>query len=389
MRFGAFVPQGWRLDLVGIEREDEWSTMVDVAQTIERAGYESLWVYDHFHTVPVPTQEVTYEAWTLMAALATVTDTVRLGQMCTCNSYRPPSYLAKVAASIDVISGGRVEMGIGAGWYAHEYAGYGYPFPKPSERIGQLREGVEIMQRMWTEDEAHFEGKHYTLEGAICQPKPIQDPHIPFWVAGGGEQLTLRVAARYAQYTNFGANLEEFNHKSDVLRGHCEDIGRDFGEITRSKNFNVICAATEAEVDLNDLHQRLLEPEVGAVITFTGAVRGQTDRPGLPPETSYLEYEAYSEMATERMAQVAHEIWEMWPQVRGIAIVQRVGKLSIGDTTTIVACAAAHRDQGAFEAARYGIDRLKQIVPVWKKEVDRNRSVWVEGDYHPTEADNR
>ncbi|UCG40013.1 MAG: LLM class F420-dependent oxidoreductase [Acidimicrobiia bacterium] len=249
MRFGAFVPQGWRLDLVGIEREDEWSTMVDVAQTIERAGYESLWVYDHFHTVPVPTQEVTYEAWTLMAALATVTDTVRLGQMCTCNSYRPPSYLAKVAASIDVISGGRVEMGIGAGWYAHEYAGYGYPFPKPSERIGQLREGVEIMQRMWTEDEVHFEGKHYTLEGAICQPKPIQDPHIPFWVAGGGEQLTLRVAARYAQYTNFGANLEEFNHKSDVLRGHCEDIGRDFGEITRSKNFNVICAATEAEVD--------------------------------------------------------------------------------------------------------------------------------------------
>jgi molybdopterin converting factor subunit 1 len=148
-------------------------------------------------------------------------------------------------------------------------------------------------------------------------------------------------------------------------------------------------AITEAEVDLNDLHQRLLEPEVGAVITFTGAVRGHTDRPGLPPETSYLEYEAYSEMATERMVQIAHEIWEKWPQVRGIAIVQRVGKLSIGDTTTIVACAAAHRDQGAFEAARYGIDRLKQIVPVWKKEVDRNRSVWVEGDYRPTEADNR
>jgi F420-dependent oxidoreductase-like protein len=210
MRFGAFVPQGWRLDLVGIEREDEWSTMVDVAQTIERAGYESLWVYDHFHTVPVPTQEVTYEAWTLMAALATVTDTVRLGQMCTCNSYRPPSYLAKVAASIDVISGGRVEMGIGAGWYEHEYDGYGYPYPKPSVRIGQLREGVEIMKRMWTEDEVHFDGEHYTLKGAICQPKPLQDPHIPFWIAGGGEQLTLRVAARYASYTNFGADLDEF-----------------------------------------------------------------------------------------------------------------------------------------------------------------------------------
>ncbi|HDH25001.1 MAG TPA: LLM class flavin-dependent oxidoreductase, partial [Actinobacteria bacterium] len=117
MRFGAFVPQGWRMDLVGIPEERHWETMRSVASTIERFGYESLWVYDHFHTVPVPSQEVTYEAWTLMASLAAVTSTVRLGQMCTCNSYRPPSYLAKIAASIDVISGGRVEMGIGAGWY--------------------------------------------------------------------------------------------------------------------------------------------------------------------------------------------------------------------------------------------------------------------------------
>ena len=116
MRFGAFVPQGWRLDLAGIAPEQQWPTMAAVAQTVERLGYESVWVYDHFHTVPEPTQEVTYEAWTLMGALATVTDTVRLGQMCTANSYRPPSYLAKVAATIDVISRGRLERGIGAGW---------------------------------------------------------------------------------------------------------------------------------------------------------------------------------------------------------------------------------------------------------------------------------
>ena len=223
--------------------------MVDVAKVIESSGYESLWVYDHFHTVPVPTQEVTYEAWTLMSALAAVTDTVRLGQMCTCNSYRPPSYLAKVAASIDVISAGRVEMGIGAGWYEHEYTGYGYPFDKPSVRIGRLRESVEIMQAMWTEDEVTYDGEHYQLDGAICQPKPVQEPHIPLWIAGGGERLTLNVAARHAQYTNFGNSLDEFVHKSNVLSGHCTDVGREFDDIVRTSNFNVICAETVGGVE--------------------------------------------------------------------------------------------------------------------------------------------
>ncbi len=237
------------MDLVGTPVADHWKTMTGVAQAIEAAGYESLWVYDHFHTVPVPTQEVTYEAWTLMAALAAATETVRLGQMCTCNSYRPPSYLAKVAASIDAISGGRVEMGIGAGWYEHEYDGYGYPFPKASVRIGQLREGVEIMQRMWTEDEVDYEGKYYSLKGAICRPRPIQDPHIPFWIAGGGEKLTLNVAARYAAYTNFGQNLDEFVHKSEILAGHCSEVGTEYDAIVRTTNFNVVCAETEAEVE--------------------------------------------------------------------------------------------------------------------------------------------
>ncbi|MFZ0625640.1 MAG: LLM class F420-dependent oxidoreductase [Acidimicrobiia bacterium] len=249
MRFGAFVPQGWRLDLAGIEPAEHWTTMKSVASAIEAGGFESVWVYDHFHTVPAPTQEVTYEAWTLMASLAAATETVRLGQMCTCNTYRPPSYLAKVAASIDVISGGRLEMGIGAGWYQHEHDGYGYPFLEPSARIGMLREGVEIMRAMWTEDVVDYDGKHYRLEGAICRPKPAQKPHIPFWIAGGGEQLTLNVAARYAQYTNFGEDLDVFVHKSEVLRGHCDDVGTDFGSIVRSSNFNIVCAESESEVE--------------------------------------------------------------------------------------------------------------------------------------------
>ena len=248
MRFGAFTPQGWRHDLVGVPVDQQWPTILSTAKVIEDLGFESVWVYDHFHPVPEPDQEPVYEAWTLMAALAATTSTIRLGQMCTCNSYRPPSYLAKVAATVDAISGGRLEMGIGAGWYEHEYAGYGYDFPKPSVRIGMLREGVEIMRRMWTEDVVDYDGTYYNLEGARCQPKPVQDPMIPLWIAGGGEKLTLNVAARYADYTNFGYTFDEFTHKSKILARHCKDVGRDFDEIVRTTNLNILIGETETEV---------------------------------------------------------------------------------------------------------------------------------------------
>ena len=128
-------------------------------------------------------------------------------------------------------------------------------------------------------------------------------------------------------------------------------------------------AVTTEPLDIDAIHAQLTNPEIGAVVSFTGFVRGQTQRDGLPPETSYLEYEAYSEMAELKMAQVAREIWQKWPLVKGVAIVQRIGRLDIGENTTFVACASGHRDQGCFDAARYGIDRLKEIVPVWKKEV--------------------
>ena len=274
MRYGAFIPQGWRLDLVGIDRSDQWPTMLGVAKTIESLGYESAWVFDHFHTVPVPTQESSYEAWTLMAALAPTTETVRLGQMCTSNSYRNPAYLAKVAADIDVISNGRVEMGIGAGWYEHEYLGYGYEFPKPSVRIGQLEEGVEIMRRMWAEDEAVFDGRYYQLAGAISRPKPIQGT-IPIWVAGGGEKLTLRVAARFADYTNFGWTVDEFVHKSEVLARHTSDIGRDFDEIVRSSLFTILVAETKTEV------QKKVDEYVGRIGSLAGVEKAEAARESL------------------------------------------------------------------------------------------------------------
>ena len=267
MRFGLFVPQGWRLDLVGIEPADHWATMLKVARLAEAGPYESIWVYDHFHTVPAPTAEATHEAWTLMAGLAAATSRVRLGQMCSCMGYRNPMYLAKVAATVDMISGGRTEMGIGGGWYEHEWRAYGYGFPGAGARLAMLDEGVQIMRQAWADGVVTFSGEHYQLDGAICQPKPLQAGGIPLWIAGGGERKTLRTAAQYAAYTNFDGTLDGFTHKSQVLADHCKDLGRDFGEIVRSANYNVIIGRDQAEVDARlasivERYRPLLAPEV-------------------------------------------------------------------------------------------------------------------------------
>ena len=248
MRFGLFVPQGWRHDLVGIDPAEQWAAMSGLAAHADAGPWESIWVYDHFHTVPVATDEATHEAWTLMAAFAATTKRVRLGQMCTCMSYRNPAYLAKVAATADLISGGRVEMGIGAGWYEHEWRAYGYGFPRAGERLARLEEGVQIMKQAWTTGTATLDGDHYQVDGAIVRPLPLQEGGIPIWIAGGGEKVTLRIAAQYADYTNFDGSAAGFAHKSALLRGHCEALGRDFDAITRSANYNTIVAATESEV---------------------------------------------------------------------------------------------------------------------------------------------
>ena len=248
MRFGLFIPQGWRLDLVDIPTDKHWQVMRDLAAYADDGAWDSLWVYDHFHTVPVPTEEATHEAWSLMAALGAATDRVRLGQMCTCMGYRNPAYLAKVAATVDIISGGRVEMGIGAGWYEHEWRAYGYGFPSAGERLGQLDEGVQIFKQLWTTGTATLDGKHYQVDGAIARPLPLQDGGIPLWIAGGGEKKTLRIAAQHAAYTNFDATPEVFQRKSEILAAHCRDVGTDFHAIVRSANYNVVIGDTEKDV---------------------------------------------------------------------------------------------------------------------------------------------
>ena len=248
MKIGAFVPQGWRMDLNGIDKSDQWQTILDAAIKIEALNYESIWVYDHFHTVPKPTQDPTFECWTLMSALSQTTEKVRLGQMCTCNSYRNPSYLTKVASNIDVMSNGRLEYAIGAGWYDHEYKAYGYEYPSDGERLKMLEESLIIYKLMTTEEEPKFEGKYYSIDGAINQPKPIQKPYPPLWVCGGGEKVTLKLLAKYGDYGNWDVDVEGFIHKSNILKQHCENEGRDFTEIGRTLHTNVLIANSEDEL---------------------------------------------------------------------------------------------------------------------------------------------
>src|SRR5919198_6389231 len=173
-KFGVFTPQGWRMDLAEIkDPAEQYETMSRVAQEAERLGFDSIWLYDHFHTVPQPTQELTFECWTSTAALARDTSTVRIGQMVTCNNYRNPALLAKMASTLDVMSHGRLDFGIGAGWHQEEFEAYGYPFPDGPERLRMLDEALQVIRAMWTEPYANFEGKYYQVRGAINEPKGV------------------------------------------------------------------------------------------------------------------------------------------------------------------------------------------------------------------------
>src|SRR5580765_1149814 len=226
--------------------EEKWAKALEIAVLAEELGYDSIWVYDHFHNVPVPAHEAVFECWTVMAAISQRTSRVRLGQMVGCAPYRNPALLAKITSTIDVISGGRLDWGIGAGWYEHEFNGYGFEFPAPKVRIGMLRETVEIVKSMWTEEETSYDGRYYTLERANCDPKPLQDPHPPIWIGGGGEQLTLRVVARHADCSNFGGRPEEWARKREILKGHCTAVGRDEATIRKTWSPEVFIRETEA-----------------------------------------------------------------------------------------------------------------------------------------------
>ncbi len=245
----------------GIQVEPQFGfTYPEVAQLAreaERLGYTALWVSDHFFFDAQSERRNCLEAWTLIAALAPITSSLRLGTLVTCNSYRLPSVLAKIATSLDHISGGRLEFGLGAGWKELEYRAYGIPFPPIGTRLGQLEEAVRLMRLLWTKERASFRGTYYRLEDALCMPKPVQQP-LKVWIGGLGEKKLLRLVAELADGWNLlpGLSLAEAKRKLEVLRHHCQAVGRDFATLEKSL-FLVACVVEREE----ELERRISEVE--------------------------------------------------------------------------------------------------------------------------------
>jgi len=218
-----------------------YEAMLDVWKEADATPvFEHAWLFDHFAPIFSDVDGPCLEGWTLLAAYAAQTTRIRVGLMVNGNTYRHPAVLAKIAATVDVISNGRLDLGIGAGWNEYEHTSMGIPLYAPGERIRRFGEACEIIKRLFTQHLTDFEGRYYQLKEARCEPKPVQKPYPPFVIGGGGEQLTLRIVARYADVWNFaGGPVETFKHKVDVLHRHCADVGRDPADIELSVQVGV------------------------------------------------------------------------------------------------------------------------------------------------------
>ena len=231
IRFGVFLPF-YAFRAREKKPVSPFDHVRDVVLECERLGYDSVLLDDHlmFEKRPI------LECWTTLSALSAITAKIRLGTMVLCNGFRNPALLAKMAATLDVISNGRLEFGIGAGVQKGEHVAYGIPFPKPHARVDRVKETVEIIKKMWTEEKASYEGKFYRINEAVCEPKPLQKPHPPITIGGSGEKLTSKVTAQHADRYDWGyvPSLELYKHKLDVLESHCKAVGRDFNDIEKS-----------------------------------------------------------------------------------------------------------------------------------------------------------
>jgi len=260
LKVGIIVPQGWTGEYKGWAANDAWSRTRDVAWQAESLGFESIWLFDHFHTVPRPTLEITFEAFTTLAALAAETRRVRLGHVVLCAGYRNPALTTKMISTLDVISGGRLEFGLGAGWKRDEWRAYGYGFPDAPERLAVLRDQLEIARAMMTEDYSAYQGKHHSVERAINVPKPMQQPWVPIMVGGNGPNVTWRLAARYADELNLdGLTPPEVAEAMPVVRSRCEELGRDPATLSVSVHvwWEQLSAAGSARVDLLAAYREL------------------------------------------------------------------------------------------------------------------------------------
>lgn len=254
----------------------DYATINKMAVQCERLGYYSLWVMDHL-TWGRGGEGAVFEAWTLLSALATEIKKMRLGTMVACNSFRNPALTAKIAATLDVISNGRVILGYGAGWKRDEYEAYGFPFPKPSVRVRQMREGVAIIKKLWTGETASFEGAFYNIKDAVCRPKPIQKPHPPIIIGGGGEKYTLKASAELGDGWNiWDAPLERYKRKVDILTRYCDELGRSIEDLELSWSGNLILAEEKRElnrkIEAHKTQRRLVTWHDGIITTYDDCV---------------------------------------------------------------------------------------------------------------------
>src|SRR5512143_949636 len=245
MRFGIHNPS-W---LYSPDPYHMFEELKRKARWAEQHGFTWFSVMDHLIQIPGVGQpeEPFMEGWTVLSALAAATEKIRLATLVTSVAYRKPALLAKMAAGVDIISGGRLTFGFGAGWYYQEYGQYGYAFPeRPAVRIRQMEEALQLIKLMWSEPRATFYGKYFHVDEAILEPKPLQKPHPPVMIGGGGEQLTLRAVARLGDACNVGGTPDMVRHKFDVLRRHCETEGRNYDEIERTNVISFVLARDEA-----------------------------------------------------------------------------------------------------------------------------------------------
>jgi F420-dependent oxidoreductase-like protein len=280
VQVGLLIPQGWKGEYDGWDPGEAWARTVDLARHAEELGFESAWVFDHFTTVPDPTDEITFESFSTLSALAMATERVRLGHMVICTGFRNPALTAKLASTIDVISGGRFELGIGAGWKDDEWIAYGFGFPSTKERLARLGDDLEVISRMLAPGRATYEGEYARVEGAINEPKGIQS-HIPIIVGGNGPNVTMRLAAKFADELNLVFRpVEEIPDLMATARQRCEEIGRDPATL-RLSLYIADPEIREPGQKRVDLLGRLAEIGLDRVVAFPtryGATRDVQDR---------------------------------------------------------------------------------------------------------------
>jgi F420-dependent oxidoreductase-like protein len=260
LQFGLSIPQGWRGgDLPTVQENNpikQYEFSKNITILVDTLGFDSVYTYDHF--IPHYGDNIEkniFECYTLLTAAAAITKRIKIGQIVTCNSYRHPSLLAKMLSTLDIISNGRLELGIGAGWYEQEYEAYGYEFPSNIARIKQLDESLSIIKTMWTETHANFKGEFYTIKKAICNPKPIQKPYPTIMIGGSGEKYLLKVVAKHAdRYNLFFGSPEEMKRKISILKEYCKSIGRENNNQNNIQYSIVLpCIIRESEEEVNQI----------------------------------------------------------------------------------------------------------------------------------------